>query len=192
MGWSGSIRTEAAFGAQGMNRRSFLEVLTGMPILKGAAQRLEAQRKAAADPLDRIGVSTWSLHKFFAATRGKDVPDSALLKLTDFFKLAHDRWGVRHFEVVNVHFDSTDPGYVAEIKRLVTAVGGRIHNIPTDLRGTNLSDEDEQKRLATVAAVKKWMDVAAAVGSPSLRPNTGQARDENNLEPAMRSFRELA
>lgn len=166
-----------------MDRRLFLEFVAASPLLMKAA---------AADPMDRIGVSTWSLHRFFAASRGKDVPDSDLLKLNNFFKIVHDRWGVRRFEVVNGHFDSTDPKFLAEVKRTVGSLKGRIVNIPTDLRGTNLSDDDDEKRLATVAAVKKWIDIAAGLGSPAIRCNTGRARDENNLEPTTRSYAELA
>ena len=197
---------------QHMNRRNFLEALAVTPFLTRAAGSMaEARREPAGDPLDRIGVSTWSLHRFFAAgqtsagrpggpgrssagsgPRGQEVPESALVKLTDFFQLAFDRWGLRNFEAVNNHFDSTEQEYLGQVKRAAAAVKGRIQNIPTDIRGTNLSDDDEQKRLAAVAAVRRWMDVAAAVDAPSIRCNTGRARDENNLEPAIRSYTELA
>lgn len=142
--------------------------------------------------MDRIGVSTWSLHTRFAATRGKDVPDSELIKLLDFFGIVNKRWGARHFECVNMHFESQEPQYLAAVRKAVDAVRGTIHNMPCDIRNTNLSDDDESGRQRSVAAVKTWIDSAVAVGSPSIRCNTGRSKDPANIEPTVRSYRELS
>ena len=170
-----------------MNRRSFL-TLTTTPFLERATALAQTPR----DPLARMAVSTWSLHPLFSATRGRDVPDSALVKLTGFFKLVHDRWGIRNFEAVSVHFESSDWEYLTDVRKAVEEVKGRIHNIPCDIRGTNLSDDDDAKRRESVAAVKEWIDAAVLMGSPSIRCNTGRSKDSANLEPAVRSYRELA
>ncbi len=139
--------------------------------------------------MERIGVSTWSLHTRFQATRAKDVADQDLIKLLDFFGIVNKRWGVRNFECVSVHFESQAPEYLAAVRKAVDAVRGKIHNIPCDIRGTNLSSDDEQERLRSVAAVKTWIDSAVAVGSPSIRCNTGRSKDPANIEPAVRSER---
>lgn len=165
-----------------MKRRTFVGLLGTIPLTL----------RAAADPMDRIGVSTWSLHTRFQATRGKDVPDSDLIKLLDFFGIVNKRWGVRHFECVNMHFESQEPQYLAAVRKAVEAVRGTIQNIPCDIRGTNLSDDDEAGRQRSVAAVKTWIDSAVAVGSPSIRCNTGRSKDPANIEPAVRSYRELS
>jgi sugar phosphate isomerase/epimerase len=171
-----------------MNRRNFLGGMAIAPLVASAAQ----QAKSSGIPMDRIAVSTWSLHPMFKATRGKDVPDSAMIDLLGFFKIAHDRWGVNNFETVSLHYDSDDWEYLTDVRKAVEAVKGRIQNIPCDVRGTNLSDDDETKRQASVAAVKKWIDAAVFVGSPSVRCNTGRSKDPANLEPAIRSYTELA
>ena len=143
---------------------------------------------AANDPMSRIGVSTWSLHPYFKSTH-RAAPGPALdLKLTDFFGLVKQRWGVTNYEVVNVHFDSKDPAYLAEVRAALAAVGGRIYNIPCDIAKTNLSDDDEARRATSVAAVKEWIDVAVVMGSPSIRCNTGNG----NLAQAIKSYGEIA
>ena len=77
------------------------------------------------------------------------------------------------------------------MREALEAVQGRIHNIPCDIRDTNLSADDPAQRQASVAAVKKWIDAAVFVGSPSIRCNTGRAKDPANLELATASYHEL-
>src|SRR5690242_4073281 len=120
-----------------MRRRTFLELLGAAPL---------ALRAAPGNPMDRIAVSTWSLHPFFASTRGKGVADGSLIKLLDFFGIVNKRWGVRNFECVSVHFESDDWEYLTDVRKAVEAVGGRIWNMPCDIRDTNLSSEEEGLR----------------------------------------------
>lgn len=170
-----------------MDRRSFLAAMSAAPLWP----------RPAADPAARIAISTWSLHPYFKSTHrtvpGTPPQASGDLKLTDFFALIRDRYGVTNYEVVNVHFDSRDPAYLAEVRAALAKVNGKIYNMPCDIAHTNLGDEDDAARATSVAAVKQWIDVAVVMGSPSIRCNTGRSRqDANNLAPAVRSYKELA
>src|SRR5260221_520289 len=155
-----------------MNRRDFLAGLSAVPLALRAASR----------SMSRIAVSTWSLHPYFKATR-RSVPGKPLdLKLPDFFRLAQERWGVTNYEIVSVHFDSKDWEYLTDMRKALSQVGGKVYNIPCDIARTNLSDDDPEKRAASVAAVKEWIDAAVFMGSPSIRCNTGASRkDPNNV-----------
>jgi sugar phosphate isomerase/epimerase len=166
-----------------MKRRTFIEAVAGV----GAASLL----MGASDPGARIGVSTWSLHPYFKATHRAvpgTPPQEGDLKLLDFFALVKERWGVVNYEVVNTHFDSREPVHLADIRAALGASGGRIYNMPCDIPKTSLSDDDDTKRAAAVAAVKQWIDVAVSVGSPSIRCNTGNG----TLGQAIKSYSELA
>ena len=169
-----------------MDRRDFL--------LTGALTGLSAVALpfVPADAGARIGVSTWSLHPYFKPTK-RNVPgtppqESGDLHLPDFFGIVKQRWGVTNFEVVNTHFDSKDPQHLADVRAALGEMGGRIYNIPCDIPKTNLSDEDDTPRAASVAAVKEWIDVAVSVASPSIRCNTGNG----SLGQAFKSYSELA
>jgi sugar phosphate isomerase/epimerase len=176
-----------------MNRRELLAGLSVGPMIANFTERL----RATTNPLARIAVSTWSLHAYFKATK-RNVPGtppqgSSDLTLLDFFQLVKDRWGVTQYETVSTHYDSTDPAYLAQARAALDKVNGKIRNMPCDIPRTNLSDDDDEHRIASVDAVKKWIDVAVVMGSPSIRCNTGRSRaNPKNIDGTVNSYRELA
>ncbi len=187
-----------------MKRRDFLTRLTGGAVAAGlagsagglgAATRLAPRPEAGAN-LARIAVSTWSLHNYFESTREKEFNLSGrMLELLEFPELIADRYKVHHLEACAPHFASTEPSYLKEVKARLEGAQSQVVNMPVDIaefwtKG-GLSDTDGAVRQKAVAGGKKWIDVAAVIGSEAVRCDPGRM-NPNNLAPTVESYKELA
>ncbi|MBU4459033.1 MAG: sugar phosphate isomerase/epimerase, partial [Verrucomicrobia bacterium] len=173
-----------------MNRRTFLRTTT----LAAAAPLLGAGAVRAADKMDRIGCTTVSFRMRFSSTRPKGVqttgPD---LDLHDVPALFAEKLGIRNVEVWSKHFPEPTVAYAANLREAARKAGARIVNVQLDEPPFDLSSPDAAARRACIEATKKWMDVAAACGAPSLRANTGGKKDEPfDLPTTADSFSRLA
>ena len=188
-----------------MLRRDFLTRLAtgaaGARLLHAADRRSRpVQKHAPANPatskLDRIAISTWSLHNYFRSTRqeGFDLP-GPMLALLDFPELITNKYQVRHFEFCTTHFASTDAAYLQEIKYRLIHTRSTIVNMPVDVPELEdqggLSDPSKKKRDAAVNAYKPWIDVAHNLGVKSVRCDPGTF-DPANLAPTVESYKALA
>lgn len=150
-----------------MNRRRFL----GTSILGlGAAavgRRLIAADASApptdfpTDPRARLSVATYPFRDFVDPRKGK-------LALLDFPRMVADRYGVSGIEPLDRHFPSTDAPYLAQLRAAVEKAGMRVVNIPLGVQAS-FYDPDPAPRGVAVANAKRWIDVAMALGSPSIR-----------------------
>jgi sugar phosphate isomerase/epimerase len=186
-----------------MLRRDFLVRLTtgaaaGCGSGAGSFATVQPRRTvvSASPKLDRISISTWSLHNYFRATRRSDFSgEGPILALLDFPDLIVDRYKVRHFEFCTTHFSSVEPAYLQEIKYALVRTGSTVVNIPVDIEecgsdGT-FSDPDREERRAALDAVKQWVDVAHTLGAKSVRVGPGKV-DLENLQPTAESYKLLA
>jgi len=187
-----------------MKRREFLTRLTGGAVaagLAGSAGRLGAAANLAPRPeagakLARIAVSTWSLHNYFESTREKEFNLSGrMLELLEFPDLIADRYKVHHLEACAPHFASTEPSYLKEVKARLERAHSQVVNMPVDIEEFwtkgGLSDTDNSVRHKAVAGGKKWIDVAAVIGSEAVRCDPGRM-NPSNLAPTVESYKELA
>lgn len=176
-----------------LSRRAFLKSSAAFAAVAGcapglAASGLAASGRASADPMDRIALTTVTFRFRFAQTRPPDYAGTEpLITLPEVPAYFRDRFGVRNVELWSQHFASTEAGDVAEIRRAVEQAGSRVVNVQVD-QPYNLASADEADRQLSVALVKEWVDVACAVGSPSIRANAGTG----TVETAVRSLREVA
>ena len=158
-----------------------------------------AQTHAAASAsakLERISISTWSLHNYFRATRGSDFNlPGPMLALLDFPEMIVEKYKVHHFEFCTTHFGSTDSAYLQEIKYALVHTRSTIVNIPVDIkecgRDGTFSDPDQKERIAALDAAKQWVDVAHALGVRSVRVGPGKV-DPKNLAHTAESYKALA
>jgi sugar phosphate isomerase/epimerase len=178
-----------------MRRREFIAsvgagtaaVLAGSGLQSGLAQ---------ADKSSRIAVSTWSLHNYFKSTREKEFNlPGKMLSLLEVPELVADRYKLHNIEVCVPHFESTDAAYLKEVKAKLAKAKTRIVNMPVDIdeiwtRG-GLSDPDEKVRGNAVKGSRKWIDVAAEVGSKSVRCDPGKF-DPKKPAPTVDSYRQLS
>jgi hypothetical protein len=187
-----------------MIRRDFLTRLAGGAAAAGLLRGgnalgqptvLRSTAANAAAKLERISISTWSLHNYFQSTREKEFNlPGPMLALLDFPELIVNKYKVHHFEFCTTHFASSDPSYLQEIKSRLVHTRSMVVNMPVDLPELDdqggLSDPDKGKRDFAINAYKKWIDVAHVLGVKSVRCDPG-AMDANHLERTAESYKAL-
>ncbi len=107
----------------------------------------------------KLGCSSWSYHAAFRAGR---------LDLLEFVRLCGDDLELDGVELVDLHFPSTEPDYLRQLKkacvdRHLTVAGLAVSN---DFGSRARRDAERQK-------VQQWCDVAAYVGAPIIRVFAG-------------------
>jgi len=139
-----------------------------------------------AAPRDRLAVASYPFRNFM------DRPGHAGLKLTEFAAMVAEKFGIHNIEPLSEHFPSTEPTYLDELRRAVEQAHAHIVNIPTSV-GASLYDTDPARRDKAIAGSRKWVDVAAAVGSPSIRVHIQGARGAvPDVGRASESLRQVA
>jgi sugar phosphate isomerase/epimerase len=104
-----------------------------------------------------------------------DRPGHAGLKLTGFAAMVVEKFGIHNIEPLSGHFPSTEPAYLDELRRSVEEAHSHVVNIPASV-GASLYDPDPARREKAIAGSKKWVDVAVAIASPSIRVHIQGAR----------------
>ncbi|MEP0848440.1 MAG: sugar phosphate isomerase/epimerase [Phycisphaerae bacterium] len=124
------------------------------------------------DPLFRISLAQWSLHR---ALYGH------ALDHLDFAKSAKNDYGIDAVEYVNTFFKdkATDVAYLAQMKQRCADLGVRSLLIMCDGEGA-LGDADETARTQAVENHYKWVEAARFLGCHSIRVNAASSgsRDE--------------
>lgn len=169
-----------------ITRRTFIETCA---VLAAAPQ---ARPAAAPDihfpsaPRDRLAVASYPFRSFM------DRPGHPGLKLTDFAAMAVEKFGIRNIEPLSNHFPSTEPAYLDELRHAVEQAHSHIVNIPASV-GASLYDPDPARRGKAIAGSKKWVDIAVAVRSPSIRVHIQGARGvPPDVGRAAESLKEVA
>ena len=186
-----------------MIRREFLTRLAEGTMATGALRSTGILRAATGpapqsgvDKLNRIAVSTWSLHNYFASTRENEFKlPGKMLDLLDVPQMIADKYKVHNIEICVPHFASSEATYLQELKKRLAGSHTRVVNMPVDIEEIwekgGLSDPDKNVRTAAVNASKKWIDVAATIGSAAVRCDPGKM-DSKNLAPTIESYKALA
>jgi hypothetical protein len=146
--------------------------------------------------LERIAISSWSLHNYFRPTRDSafNLP-GPMLALLDLPEMMIVRYTVRHLEFCASHFPSTAPAYLQELKYALMHTLSTIVNISVDIEecgpaGT-FSAPDAGGRKAALDTVKEWVDVAHNLGVKSVLVGPGKV-DPENLAPTTEAYKALA
>jgi sugar phosphate isomerase/epimerase len=90
------------------------------------------------------------------------------MDLTEFGAMVVKRFGLHNIEPLSSHFRSTDVAYLGELRETTEKAGVHIINVPVDLQNS-FYDPDTARRQKSIEASRKWIDIAVAVGSPSVR-----------------------
>jgi hypothetical protein len=173
-----------------MNRRGLLRYSTAALIaVPGMAVTASTDSK-----MSRIGCTTVTFRTRFAATRPKGMdpsgPDFDLLDMPAMFV---EKLGIRNVELWSKHFAEPTVAYGGKLRGAAAKAGARIINVQMDEPPFDLSSADTDKRRACIEATKKWVDIAAACGAPSMRANVGGLRNETfDLQTTADSFLQLA
>lgn len=149
-------------------RREFLKkgaVLAG--ILGTTALGGAAAKAGTTQPLFKISLAQWSLHKALFA---KEIDP------LDFAKIARNEFDIEGLEYVNQFFKdkAEDQNFLAELKKRAGDYGVRSLLIMCDGEG-QLGDPDASARTRAVENHHKWVEAAKYLGCHSIRVNAASA-----------------
>lgn len=132
-----------------------------------ASSRAQGERGRAAEPLFRISLAEWSLHREIQSGR---------LDHLDFARVARREFGLDGVEYVNSFFKqrALDEGYLLEMARRADGEGVRSLLIMCDGEGA-LGDADGAKRAEAVNNHVKWLSAGAILGCHSIRVNAASS-----------------
>jgi L-ribulose-5-phosphate 3-epimerase len=152
-------------------KRSALSVAAASLFPMACAKEDVAIMTSTAEPLFKISLAQWSLHKALA--------DKELTNL-EFPVIARDAFGIDAVEYVNSFMkeESRDPRYVQELKGICDSEGIRSVLIMCDGEG-RLGDPDEAARIIAVENHYRWVDIAKELGCHSIRVNASSEGDWN-------------
>jgi sugar phosphate isomerase/epimerase len=170
------------------SRRSFLQQaavvsavsLTGLrdaagAIVSAASQSGGPSVKFPTAPQERIAVASYPFREFVAGARDPHATSSKM-PLKEFAGHVKRKFNVSKIEPWSEHFVSTDAAYLDEVRSTVTKAGCGFANIAADGKDSFYSP-DSGVRAKAVMFGKKWIDIAAHIGSPSVRINIPPAKN---------------
>ena len=127
------------------------------------------------DPLFRISLAEWSLHRALGA---------GTLDHLDFPRAAKREYGIEAVEYVNTFFRAAaDRRYLRELKSRCDGEGVRSLLIMCDGEGA-IGDPDAAARTRAVENHRKWVEAARSLGCHSIRVNAqsqGTPEEQRNL-----------
>ncbi len=151
-----------------MTRRQLLEAslaAAALPLRAGAGPSFHFPTA----PRERIAVASYPFREFLDLKHGS-------LTLLDFPRMVADRFGVHGIEPLDQHFPSTDSNYLDKLAKALASANSRVVNIPVGRLHASFYDADPAKRKIAVADARRWIDVAAALGAPSIRAHIRAAQ----------------
>ena len=131
---------------------------------------------------DRVAVAAYPFREFIVGWKGWDgktpsqVPRAQQMELKDFAAHVAQKFNVHKIEPWSPIFPSTDPKYLDEFRAAVEKAGSAVVDIAVD-GGYSQYAMDASVREQAVKASNQWVDVGAALGSPSIRTHIDAAKD---------------
>jgi len=166
-------------------RRNFLKSAAAAAATPWLAQSsrllawLTEERSPAVEfptsPRERIAVASYPFREFIAGAHDPHAT-SAKMPLREFAGHVKEKFNVTRIEPWSEHFLSTDAAYLDELRNAVMKAGSGFANIAADGQDSFYSP-DGAVRAKAVTFGKKWIDVAAHIGSPGVRINLPPAKD---------------
>ena len=170
-----------------MNRRRFLEI-SGASAVGAMLPLLAAETpdvKFPTNPRERLAVASYPFRSVLNLKTGT-------MPLVDFPKMIADRYGVKGIEPLDGHFLSTEAPYLESFRKAVDKAGSRVVNIAVGRLGGSFYNPDAEVRAKVVASAKQWVDVAAAIESPSIRTHITGASTPPNVDLTAESLSRVA
>ncbi len=127
-------------------------------------------------------MAVYPFREFIVGWKGWDgkspsaVPAAQQVELKDFAAHVAEKFNVHRIEPWTRQFPSTDPKYLEQFRAAVDKAHSAVVDIAVDEEYSQYS-ADATERARALAASKRWVDVGAALGSPSIRTHIQQAKD---------------
>jgi sugar phosphate isomerase/epimerase len=147
------------------------------PAWKTAAASSVPDLQFPSAPRDRISIASYPFRDAIAGAHQK--PSSSTISkmdLKNFVVFVKSKFNISKIEPWSEHFRSLDAKYLNELRSVLEKSSGAIVNIAVDGQHSPYS-ADKAEREKAIAFSKQWIDVAATVGSPSVRTNMPPAKD---------------
>lgn len=125
---------------------------------------------------ERIAVASYPFRDFIV---DPEHPGGTRIPLTDFGAHVIEKFHVNKVELWTGHFPSTDEAYVFSMRKALDQAGAAVVDLAVDGEHCPYSN-DASERDKAVAFSKQWIDIAARLGSPSVRTNLP---DDKNRKP---------
>jgi sugar phosphate isomerase/epimerase len=170
------------------NRRQFLGQCAGaaaaaclLPEFASAGSS-QPSVKFPSLPRERVAVAAYPFREFLVGWKGGDgktpstVPTAQQIELKDFAAHVAEKFNVHKIEPWSPVFPSTDAKYLEQFRAAVHKARSAVVDIAVDA-GHSQYSPDAQERQKAVASSNLWVDVAVALGSPSIRTHVEGAKD---------------
>jgi sugar phosphate isomerase/epimerase len=130
---------------------------------------------------DRVAVAAYPFREFIIGWKGdgqaaSSVPAAQQIEFKNFALHVAEKFNIHKIEPWSRVFPSTDPKYLEQFRAAVEKARSAVANIAVDEEYSQYS-VDAAERERALAAGKRWVDVGAALGSPSIRTHIQQAKD---------------
>jgi len=144
-------------------------------------------------PRERLAVASWPFRAEIASpTNEYHDKTKPGLDLRDWAVRIPKEFGVNGVEPLSAHFPSTDPHYLESFRKAIENAHMHVVNIPVDNQFC-FFDPDPANRKKAIANSQKWIDIAVAVASPSVRTSMGDPKNfKPNVDLAADSLKQVA
>ncbi len=126
---------------------------------------------------ERLAVASWPFRAVIESptneNRDKKQPG---MDLKDFAARVKRDFNVPGVEPLSAHFSSTDARYLHEFREAIEKSAVHVVDIPVD-NSNSYYDAIPEARKKAVDNGKRWIDVAAVIGSPSVRTSIAEAQN---------------
>ena len=150
---------------QAHSRRFFLQ-LTGAGLL--CAGPAGPQLQFPTEPRQRLAVTSYPFRAYIESPtnpgRDKSKPG---MDLKEFPAMVVKRFQVHSINPLGDHLSSIEDDYLKAFRKAVEAAGSQL--VDLGLSGRDFSHPNKANRDEAVAYGRKWIDIAARIGSPSVR-----------------------
>jgi sugar phosphate isomerase/epimerase len=168
-------------------RRQFLgqctAAATGVWLLPELARAVanSPSVKFPSAPRDRVAVAAYPFREYIVGWKRdgnspSTIPAAQQLELKDFAKHVAEKFNVHRIEPWSRVFPSTDPKYLEQFRSAVDKAHSAVVDIAVDGKHSQYST-DAAERERAVTSSKQWVDVGAALGSPSIRTHIEEGKD---------------
>ena len=125
---------------------------------------------------DRVCIASYPFREFIAGPDAKKDAASPPMELKDFAAHVKEKFKIDKIEPWSTHFPSTDPKYIEQFRSTVDRAQCYVVNIAVDGEISPYAVDSKQRKQA-VEFSKKWIDIAVAINSPSIRTSMPAAKD---------------
>src|SRR5258708_6751185 len=133
-----------------------------------------------ANPRDRLAVASYPFRDFILpaeSVSASAAPTAPKMELTEFAAHVKSRFNLSKIEPWSSHFRSLEPKYLDDLRAALAKAGSAVVNIAFDGEHSFYA-ADRAERDRAVVDNKRWIDAAAALGSPSLRTHIASADNQ--------------